>query len=174
MQPNFLCLAPRARTALSSAGFAVLAITGLLAANGDAEAGYTCVDNITQVGNSVTIVVTATSGGALSTWCHSQKSIQTSPASIPISGSVLGAQVGATNGLVRIDAEARTQGLGFDFGVSCNPPSSSGACSSSNSGTINGVDFVSCTVRGDNNHPIPDPALPAVPVVITGTCTINY
>ncbi|WP_157019499.1 hypothetical protein [Mesorhizobium xinjiangense] len=155
------------------ATMAVLALAGLAFFSTDtqAQAGYGCVTNTTQIGNSVVLDVLATFGGPFG-FCVA--GTQAGSSSTSVSASVLSTKIGSTTGTVTARSRAVRQGSGSDFEVTCTTPTGGGACNSSNSGSIDGVASVQCRVDGGTSKPLPNPALPLVPVAINTTCTINY
>ncbi len=160
------------RLAFTALAISALTALTLFGAASDADAGYTCADNVTHLGNTVTTVLTATSGGS-QPYCFSESIIGTDQTSRSVSGSVVNTQVGATNGGYFAYVRAWPQGPGDPFTVNCTQSGQGGACSASDSRTLYGINFTRCTVEGVQST-LPDPALPLVPVVITHTCTISY
>ncbi|WP_157019500.1 hypothetical protein [Mesorhizobium xinjiangense] len=162
----------RARSLLAAVAVSGLAGLTILATQHDVEAGYTCVTNTTQVGNTVTSIVTATSGGSESN-CFADHQVDTDEGYRNVSASVLNTQVGATDGgffaytrVVPLISDPKT--------VNCTQNGQGGVCTASGSERLYGVARTECEISGRLDSDLPDPALPLVPVVITHTCTISY
>ncbi len=165
---------PPQSTRLNLSAMTICALAGLtlLSAAEEADAGYTCVSNSTQVGSTITTELVATSGGS-STICVARKTLATGVQEYDVSASVTSTQVGATNGGYYAYTSAAPPIGSPEFQALCTQNGQGGVCSASNSGTMDGIDVVDCGVT-DDSYNLPEPALPLVPVTLTTICTFTY
>ncbi len=151
----------------------ILAGLTILGTSSRSNAGYTCAVNHTQVGNTLTTEVVAVSGGTYTT-CPSGQTIGGSSADLyDVSGSVTSTQVGATNGGYFAGVRASPPIGSPLFRVYCTQSGQGGVCNNSGTGTMQGIDVVSCAMEGES-FSLPNPALPLVPVTLTTICTFTY
>ncbi len=162
----------RARSLSATLGLCAVAGAALIGATGNADAGYSCTRNITHVGNLLTIEIVAVSGGEWP-FCYEFTNVGTANQNHDVTATVTSTQVGATSESYTAFVRAfPTIGVPL-FNVHCDQNGGGGTCSHTASGTMLGVDNVRCDMGNDIGR-LPNPALPAVPVILTTICTFTY